>query len=603
MSYEAMYSIPEEKAPVAGGPPPPREEVIAQIRQGKRFDILVIGGDFYSTSLARLAALNDFQVLLVTAGDFGSEPQGYVSGATSLGCWWRSSTLRRWRSRSEVQCIAAISEAAPHLTRLEPILVLHPRGYKEGYLGAACRAVENRLSRKILPPTRWIPLTSLVNNLESCGVVLQSDHFAGASERWECLGGYSRLAVESSIAARQEGATCLNYIRCEDLGRRTKDGLMVAVVDELTGNRFYLHGAAVMNCETLQIGHPTPDLRWPSAELADKDLHYHRYHETSLVFDFKWPAPTLLVPASDFSPSLRGRSSRSVAANYLIRSHPSGTSVSYLKAEPLSAALLKKYRANARDEKESKWDDTSEVEEVSKVIALLAQKVLTASLTAGRVLSYHRRVVAAATTGASLIAGPLAGIKSLSCSPGRDWFWNNGIASLVTHRGASVAPLVALAGLEELVAQADIPRKIRPLKSRPLPGGVLPEALDDFYAAGRQRGVDTRILDRAVARFGGKVARFIEVTGDLDILGPATVVPLLRGEVRYAIEHEQVATIEDLLSRRLGVASASDHGLAVLDRILEENGLVPEHIRQSAEEYRSKVLERDRNLAALRLHL
>jgi glycerol-3-phosphate dehydrogenase len=123
----------------------------------------------------------------------------------------------------------------------------------------------------------------------------------------------------------------------------------------------------------------------------------------------------------------------------------------------------------------------------------------------------------------------------------------------------------------------------------------LEEVRASFLLQGKEKGIDERALQGALARLGSRVEYLHHFPGNERVLPGG----ILESELRYYLEVEQAETVEDLLGRRLGVDLSSGNGLellSVLGTIFQE--LKPElPFLESAEQYRIRIQEMRDQLA------
>lgn len=110
------------------------------------------------------------------------------------------------------------------------------------------------------------------------------------------------------------------------------------------------------------------------------------------------------------------------------------------------------------------------------------------------------------------------------------------------HRGAWDAFRSAQTIVKALVALSPEPRTERRSPDRPLPGAERHCEVDAFRALARAQGVSEYTIERAVARWRGRVRYLAHFANGLHECAPG----ILRGEIELAVVSDQVCTVEDI---------------------------------------------------------
>ncbi|NDC38376.1 MAG: FAD-dependent oxidoreductase, partial [Proteobacteria bacterium] len=169
---------------------------------------MVVGGGIAGATLARLAAFNGLRVTLLERGDYASATSGRSSKMAHGGLRYLemgdiAQVREGVRSRDDLFI------SAPHLVRPHPFLIPVKAGDAWGRikyrLGLAvydflAHSAPNRRHR-------WLSL----RELSASPLATAQQSLAGAYQFYDGLMDDARLVLENIIAARQEGATCLNY--------------------------------------------------------------------------------------------------------------------------------------------------------------------------------------------------------------------------------------------------------------------------------------------------------------------------------------------------------------------------------------------------------
>ncbi len=239
--------------------------------QDQSFDLIIIGGGINGAGTAREAALQGLKTLLIEKGDFGSGTTSWSSRLAHGGLryleYFEFNLVRESLREREV-----LLRNAPHLVR--PIQMTIPiyQGNKRGpQLVRAGMVLYDILSYdKTLPGHRMLgrqPFAQLYRGVNQTRLAGAAQYYDGQVEYAE------RLCWENILAAKEAGATVLNYVTVERLeqdGQRIsaialRDSLGDSLVDSLgdsqkspdSGQRITLetHDAIVINTAGPWVDH------------------------------------------------------------------------------------------------------------------------------------------------------------------------------------------------------------------------------------------------------------------------------------------------------------------------------------------------------------
>ncbi len=324
----------------------------------------------------------------------------------------------------------------------------------------------------------------------------------------------SRLALETVLAARQEGARCINYARVDSAVQRISNQVEVGWTDLLSGEKHQLSAGVVVNCTG-----PWAPFFGRLAPQAGRVCYSRGSH---LIFDRPWDHPALFMP-------LQGKN-----RYYFVLPHPAGTLVGTTEREVHGEPAL---------------DPLPSSDEIEEILARLKEDLPNQRLDRSS-LSYG-----------------FAGIRTLPMKRGaRDtsaisrkhvWDLQGGVLTLYGGKYTS-AYWTAYEGLKMVQSTSTKGFQLTPLTGRELPGAFGAEAALKELLSRCQDDRQRMAAVSAFRIFGGRV-RYFEGT-DFELVGER----VLRGALRIALEYEQVETVEDLMRRRLELEYFPGNGLELL---------------------------------------
>jgi glycerol-3-phosphate dehydrogenase len=346
----------------------------------------------------------------------------------------------------------------------------------------------------------------------------------GAFRYFDGLMRDTRLVIENIMAARQEGALCLNYARVDSTSSLNFGKVDIGWTDVLTQTHHELSAGIVVNCAgpwVANVGRITP------SELASNIRFSQGSH---LLFDKKWEGPALFLPLAEKN------------RYYWVWPHFAGTLVGTTERE-ISAVP----------------DDPQPTpDEIEEILARLARDVPGSGLDRS---SLHYA---------------FAGVRTLPLrkKSGRDsvaqlsrrhiWAYSGGVLHLIGGKFTTAA-WTAFEGLRTVFKLSSLSQVPVSLKGRPLPGAAMyEESVEEFNRQAIASGVPEILRIRAIARLGSLVRFLLK---EKDFLEPIAGT-VLRGEVVLALKLEQAENVEDLMRRRLELEYLPGHGMEALPEIV-----------------------------------
>ncbi len=219
-----------------------RAELLARLRSGEGWDVLIIGGGATGLGCAVDAAARGYRTLLLERGDFAC---GTSSRSTKLihgGVrYLRQGDLSLVR-HALLERGRLLENAAP-LVRPLPF-VIPARGIVEKLkFGAGLKLYD------LLAGARNIAPSSLLDRNETLAALpgLRADQLTGGVRYWDAQFDDARLAIALMRTATDLGATCLNYLPVTGLKKTAGRVQGATAQDAETGEAFTLRARVVIN--------------------------------------------------------------------------------------------------------------------------------------------------------------------------------------------------------------------------------------------------------------------------------------------------------------------------------------------------------------------
>lgn len=517
MDPENMFSLPvsdEAATPRLPG----RAEVVAAINAATRFDVLIVGGGIHGAAFARLAAFNGLKTALLERDDYAGATSSRSSkmahgGLRYLEMFDFKQVLEGIRSREE------LFEVAPHLVRPTRFLIPVPRGknWFRFKMNAGLFLYDLMVRRKERKHY-WIPASKLDPTLFG----ERTASLAGCFSYTDGIMNDARLVMENIVAARQEGALCLNHASVDLLRQRESGEVEVGWTDLCSGEKRTALAGVVVNCAgpwAPFVGRVTPSESMPAVRYS-QGVH--------LIFDRPWGGPALFLPLAEKS------------QYYFVWPHFAGTMVG--TTERVVDTLER--------------DPMPVASEIDEIIARLDKDLPHSGLNRS---SLHHCFAGIRTL-------PVRGKDRSSSRLSRRhvWSFSRGVLSLIGGKFTTHA-WTALEGLKMVFKLAGLNRTPQGLANRPLPGaGGYEGNVAEFIERAEAHGATRPAIDRAISRLGSRVKHFSSGARAFEQIG----ADLLRGEVEIALQIEQAETLEDLMRRRLDLEYRPGHGLEILDELV-----------------------------------
>lgn len=519
-----LYSVALQILPFAAT----RSETFSFIKQHQRFDCVIVGGGIHGATFARQAALNGLTTLLIEKFDYGSQTSSRSSKMAHGGLRY----LEQFDFKQVyegIQCREQLYQDAAHLVKPYPFLIPLNRADKLQTIKLKIGLfLYELLCRRIKIPKLLTDLKAL--NLDQ---LFKTHQNLVALEFSDGLMSDTRLVCETILAARQEGAVCLNYTRFEHIKRQVNtEGEFenkVFLTDTLTDKRYEVHSGILVNCAGPWISAARPGL---ARRLAFSQGSH-------LIFSKPWPYPALLLPLSE-----KGR-------YYFIWPHPAGCLVG----------------TTERELKEPVFDPVPERSEIEEILERLNRDLPDAGLNRSTLLYAYAGIRNLP------LRNSIRGSKTVSKISRRHiWDYYQGVLTLLGGKLTS-ANWTVEQGLSEVLKLAELKEPLVTLKGRKLPGAEgYKEKATIFTELAQRYGVRSSLIERTLARLGARVSYFFESESseqNQQRLFEQIGEYLLYGELELILKEEQVESLEDLLSRRLELEYLPGAGLDVVERLAE----------------------------------
>ncbi|MCB0310678.1 MAG: FAD-dependent oxidoreductase, partial [Bdellovibrionales bacterium] len=401
-----------------------RSETIARIARAPR-DILVVGGGIHGATFARLCALHGLRTVLLERSDYANATSSRTSKMAHGGLRY----LQQFDFAQVFQGIRAretLYKSAAHLVSPQEFCVpVSSSSTLAKWKLAAGLTLYDLFVRDAARRHRWCP----IEKLDSCLHEVGGEQVTGGFIFSDGIMQDVRIVLESILAARQEGALCLNHASVESL-KVLKDGSTeVGWYDRLDKKTYELKVGTVVNCAgpwVAQVG----QLR--AAPIATRVRYSQGVH---LLFDRPWEGPAIYLPL------------RLPGKHYFICPHWAGTLVG----------------PTDREVNQPEADPLPTSEEVDQLLSQLAQDMPQLGLTRDKL---HYCYAGTRTLPVRSQSGSTA---TMSRRP--NWEYSSGMLNLVGGK-FTTATWTVEQGFKILTKMAQVQLRKVSLRGRMLPGAA-----------------------------------------------------------------------------------------------------------------------------------
>lgn len=477
--YEPDFPLADEGLP----PLPSREESVAELALKPNFDVVIVGATLQGAICAYLLALNGARTLLIDQSDLGSSNPAtrpridMIDGPEKL--------LQIGTCFNYLEIAAGIQRAMPSFCDFIPAKCLGEIPPRNTFVSSVWK-----LACRLKSWKGELPEAFLKN---SDTVALRYDP--------------SRVIATYLLAARQEGAYCINYAGLDRVINLSDTEQKIAINDFIAGRKINVSSVALIDCSYKAVAIGRKGVRDSANKVP--------YNRRCVEFELETPT-SLREPISISCDALR-ISIVSVTSNR--------TQVSTTKEIAIQTPEVSE----------------QEINEILSAINSHAPELSRATL------------VSETVSVRDYIYGvPAEYSASNGWAQDGEIFWcfYSGLIDCV-NRAVKLLPALGIDSTQ------------RPALERLLPGGRLRESLKErFLLQGLASGIKESQLSEICARYGGRIRHFVDNPYAFEPAGPIT-----RGEVDLLSQDELVLSAADLAARLR--RRFSDDELARIDEYLK----------------------------------
>jgi glycerol-3-phosphate dehydrogenase len=507
-----------------------RTESLNTATTEKHFDVVIIGGGIHGATLAHICAVSGIKTLLLEKIDFAFGTSSRSSKMAHGGL--RYLELFDFQQVFEgIKAREKLFDDFPYLVRPHRFAVPVLRGDWWFRLKLSIGLhLYDLMTKKKERKHSWIPKTDLTTtgfsgtNLSLEGCFLYTDG----------LMHDARLVIERILSAKEAGATCLNYASVTTITNESAHAL-VEWQDVKSGQQHSIKAQMVFNC----AGPWAPFLH--DIHPRDENFPVRYSRGVHLLFKERWQGPSLFLP-------MEGK-----ARYYWIWPHPAGTMVGTTEAE-----------TDNIDE-----DPAPTEAEIEEVLMRLKKDLPDGSLT---VDTLHYAFAGVRT----LPLREAKGAKTAQLSRKHIWKTTRRVRTLYGGK-FTTAEWTAYEAAE--MAAAELNRPLAPANT--LAPAVNDTAIEQWKNEAKSTGISAERIALLLGRYGYRTPDVFSKPSDFQALTPE----VLEGEVRFAVETEQAASISDVMRRRLELEYLPGGGLESLKAITHFlHTHYPEHVSCQTED-------------------
>ncbi len=510
-----------------------RDSILSNLKTESVYDVVIVGGGVHGAATANFAARLGMKVALLEMDDFAAATSSRSSKMAHGGLRYLE-MLDFQQVFEGIKAREELFEQAPHIVKPERFLIPIPKG--DWFFKLKLKVglfLYDLLVKDPKHKHRWIPNSKLTET----GFGADAANLEGCFEYTDGLMNDSRLVLEHILGARLSGAICLNYIKVDQIERRS-DISTLSCNDQVSKETFHLKARLVINCAgpwaTKLQG--KSDSENPLAVKLSRGVH--------VIFNKPWKGPSLFLP-------MPGK-----ARYYFVWPHPGGTMIG----------------TTERDTEVAEIDPMPTKSELDEIFGRIEKDLPASGLS--RASAHY------AFAGIRTLPIRNSANNSATISRKHIWRYNDGILTLVGGKYTTAVwtaweGIVEAAKILNLAIPEAAPREIYPSRISAEQSGIL---VDELIRSGIGRDHARRI----VPRYGTRAEEFLTNPAWREELSSQ----LLRGELDIAIQLEQAVTVEDVLRRRLDLEYRSGNGLKELSIVAENLGLPPNNTMSSGYEKR-----------------
>lgn len=492
-----------------------RTEELRNIEE-KSFDLCVIGGGATGSGCALDAQLRALQTVMLDAGDFAGETSSKATKVIHGGVRYLEEAVKEMDPKEYHVLIRALHERvhmlenAPHLTEKVEFLVPCFHWIDVAYLDVGLKLYDWLATTGRISPSRFVSREETLQRLPA----VKNKGLVGAVAYSDGKFDDARYNVTLVQTFTQAGGSALNYARVVDFSRDADGKLSgVSVKDQMSGRTFPVHAKAFVNA----TGPFSDSIRQLATPSVPARMRLSKGAHILLPMELFPTRDAMLIPKTE-----DGR---------------------VLFAIPWGGRLL----VGTTEEEVSAQDELVLTRlDVAYILGQLNQ-YLAHPVTPDQIVSGFAGARPLVSSGASQETKKLARDDVIENDP------QSGLISIMggkwtTHRAMAENTIGAV---EQYLGISPATSSTR---NHILYGG---EGYTTEYwkQLAQEYGLSEETARHLASKFGTATPKVMELTRE----NPALAKPLLDGrppiqaEVVYTVRNELAATIEDVLSRRLGV--------------------------------------------------
>lgn len=222
--------------------PTAREPLVAQLGDGRQWDVAIVGGGATGLGVALDAAARGFSVVLVESHDFA---KGTSSRATKLvhgGV--------RYLAQGNIALVrealherTTLLKNAPHLAQPLPFVMPSYKLWETPFYGAGLKMYDALAGKAGLGATEFLSRKQTL----ACLPQARPEGLKGGVKYWDGQFDDARLALALARTAAARGAHLVNYVEATGLVHSGGKVTGVAVRDQESGRSFSLRARCVIN--------------------------------------------------------------------------------------------------------------------------------------------------------------------------------------------------------------------------------------------------------------------------------------------------------------------------------------------------------------------
>ncbi len=500
------------------------------------FDVIIIGGGITGVATARDAALRGLSVLLIEKDDFAAGTSSRSSKLIHGGLRY----LETYQFKLVAESVREREKAlrlAPHLTEVQPFMYLLYKGYPES------KALLNLgLTFYDVASGQWAKRRHRM--LNAAQVLEREPHLAaegllGAGMYYDVLTDDARLTLDTAKGAAEAGALLINHAAVTALAIENGQSRGVTVTDTLSGESYQAHARQIINATGPWTDH---------TRALEHTESMHKLRPTKGVH--------IVVKKSDF-PLNTAVFLRSPDDNRVVWPTPS------LEGDTV-------YIGTTDTDYRGDVDDVHPDQDDIRYLLNVANHTIPEA----RLDESH---VVGSWAGLRPLVAPEPGVSESNTS--REHVITTGATGMLTISGGKLTSnrIMAKQLVDAALEKLGTGKRKSTAGTIPISGGNM-EAASRVEVEATRAGVPQEIFHLWLRRYGSNALTILKLwqehESNREIIG---VRNLTRAEIIYAVDHEMVQTLADLLVRRTSAFFwDATGGLSSIDAVADElQRLVP----------------------------